>query len=86
MTTMPEKSKWSRKWPTEEGFYWVYGDVFGVGTDRETGKPYRRLEMGQCRRISNGFMHIVGGNFAFKQEAGDLVLWMKMEEPEVPVE
>jgi hypothetical protein len=75
---------WIKEWPTKEGFYWAYGDVFGCREDR-FGEPYRKLELAQVRKISNGVIHIVSGQFAFPKEAG-LVWWSKIDEPVLPQE
>jgi hypothetical protein len=74
---------WTPEWPTEPGYYWVFGDAFGVGTMPGETEPYRKLEQAKVRKISNGVLYIVSGQIAYPREAGPCV-WLKIDEPELP--
>lgn len=50
---------WTRGFPTEEGYYWFYGYIFGPPGKFE--KP--RLEQLQVRKVSNGLAYFMQASF-----------------------
>lgn len=67
---------WTQEWPREEGWYWFYG-VRNKGYQKKIQAPLK------CRRISNGFIYVLDGHFAYESEAGP-AWFKKMDEPEDP--
>ena len=75
------KSEWARKWPTELGWYWFYGDPHS----KKSGDKFKRLYPVKVNKIINGLSCVVEGHYMFKSEASD-GLWTKMIVPEKPEE
>lgn len=67
---------WTKKWPEEEGWYWVYGITY-------KGEDKLELSVMKVMKASNAFMYIRNGNFYYKSEAGP-IMFHKIEEPETP--
>lgn len=64
----------TRTTPTEEGFYWAY-------LKDPSGHATPTLEIGQIRKISNGYLGTVSG--AFDYDWGDWLYWGdRIESPE----
>ena len=71
---------WSKEWPTEPGFYWLYG----WRSDSERQNEKRRLIVVQVMRIRDGRLTFVAdGGFMFKAE-GAGGLWQRLQEPDLP--
>jgi len=62
---MPEtKPVWSKKWPTEEGFYWFYGYPYGQNQLDDPEWMFVKV-----RTIGNSsFIYIANGQFLYKSE------------------
>ena len=70
---------WIKDWPTEEGLYWLYGDIFGMG----------EKELHFVKAFSSGrplvpsIVYISEGHFLYMSETKDS-LWQKCVPPEIP--
>ena len=73
---MSDRTKWTNDWPTEPGWYWLYGWDFGEDGEGPTLIPVK------VHKIANGHMHVASGNFIFPAEA--VGVWAPIEMPEVP--
>lgn len=69
---------WTTEWPTESGFYWFYGFLWGY---RNGDKP--RLVSVEVSPISNGIMYVTKGSFIYKRE-GHIGLWHVADLPKLP--
>lgn len=78
---------WSKEWPTETGWYWLYYSRQSYNTDKNCWETVYTLDSAQVRSAGkdpNKFlMYIRGGAFLFKCEEGTKY-WQKMDEPELP--
>lgn len=85
---------WSTTAPTEEGFYWLYGDpAFGSMGGHYTGSipPHKELNYVQVVKVSNGFMAITRGQFMSllpfnkeKRREGWVGVWQPVVLPTLP--
>lgn len=67
---------WTKEWPTEPGWYWLYG----WWSPNTANQP--RLMAVRVRLISDGKpVYIADGNF-FAREGGGW--WRRMDVPELP--
>jgi hypothetical protein len=70
-------SGWTKEWPTEPGWYWFYGHMYG-----EEKCNYGVVEV---RRITNGVTRIMNGQFMFQAE-GHYGHFIPLELPAPPEE
>ncbi len=75
------KSKWTNKWPEEEGFYWFYGYRFGKIVCGAKAEP--ELVMMNAYKISNGFMYVDMSGFMYESEVEE-PYFQKAIIPELP--
>lgn len=89
-------NKWTTDAPTNEGFYWFYGDA-SMGSmgchysDINPEPPTLKLHLVEIQKISNGVYGIIGGRFmnlrkfdrSIRME-GYLGYWTPAILPEIP--
>ena len=64
-------TKWTKKWPTEPGWYWICGQLY-KGTKKN-------IEIEICRMTNFGVM-VLFGLFYYPNEAGN-VIWRLVDTP-----
>lgn len=65
--------KWTKKWPTKAGDYWMYSYRYGrISCGRPTKPEYSLVKV---REISNGVMYSADGGFLFETEPEEA--WFK---------
>ena len=75
------KTKWTKKWPIEPGWYWFYGDAYSRARQERHTRLYTvRVIMGQ-----NAPVHICEGHFIYESEADSKALWRPMTVPREPL-
>ena len=68
---------WIKKLPTEEGYYWFYGQEY-------IGAKFK-LEFVEVKKGGgDSLFYVVGGRFFFKSELGENWAFSKVELPELP--
>lgn len=67
-------AKWTWDWPTEEGYFWVYGLLYPDDKkfSLNVGKSYKSLD--------GKMTYAVNGHFFYQSEAG-LVMWSPIVPP-----
>jgi hypothetical protein len=73
---MWEAKKWTEEWPSEPGWYWMWGKRFP-----KSEKP--ELRPVQFIRSTCGLLAIDGGSFLYQQDAGEVV-WQPIVMPGLP--
>ena len=68
------EAKWQSEWPTEAGFWWLYGKLYK--NDKDAWHFVRIVEPSK----SSGFMYITDGQFLYK-ENGNGGRWTKVQFP-----
>jgi hypothetical protein len=68
--------KWTEEWPSEPGWYWMWGKRFP-----KSEKP--ELRPVQFIRSTCGLLAIDGGSFLYQQDAGEVV-WQPIVMPGLP--
>lgn len=76
---------WTRNSPTEDGFYWFWGYIFGLAfSDKKA-----RLEVVEAHRVDNGvqppFM-VLSAHNAFINPKEAIGLWQRIPDPELPTD
>lgn len=71
--------KWTEAWPTEPGYYWLYGWTYHY-RDRSAELYYVKV-----RRIANGFAYITDGHFLYMAE-GAKGIWQPVVLPILPTD
>ena len=61
---MNEPGVWTKEWPTEPGWYWFYGHLYGEDRDSEYG-------IVRVYEISNGVMRTIDGQFMYEADGHD---------------
>ncbi len=74
-------NKWTKEWPTEEGFYWLYSYRYGKISCGYEQKP--ELMLMEVHKISNGFMGVANGQIVYESEVEE-PWFQKAVLPELP--
>lgn len=86
-------SQWSNSFPSEEGLYWFYGDLYRgyMGKDFENYEEKPVLSCVQITKFGNFMAGVVDGQIIYKQKfdlskrlQGWYGLWLKVELPQLP--
>ena len=66
-------NKWTKKWPTEEGFYWFYGYRYGrISVGQKCNPEYVFVKV---RKIANGILTMGDGQIIYPKEVEEA--WFK---------
>ena len=68
-------STWTSEWPTKDGWYWFYG--------RKYGEEKHSFGTVRVRKISNGIMRVLDGQFMWKAE-GHIGFFQPLDFPPIP--
>jgi hypothetical protein len=71
------ENEWTPDWPTEPGWYWFYGHMYG--------EEKRSAGVVRVSKISNGLIHVLDGNFMWPKE-GHRGVFQRLPAPVIPAE
>jgi hypothetical protein len=74
---MKHKREWTKQWPTQSGWYWFYGFLWGQnGSTPPEARPIRMV------KISKGVLGDAGGFMIYETEAEGV--WQEIDLPILP--
>ena len=77
-------SSWQKEWPTEPGYWWLYGWCSRKSNlEEREEKPQYHLVV--IRKVNNGTMSVTEGRLLYPQE-GTEGMWLKCKFPDPPKE